>query len=66
MGCQNDHTTTIDVTPGAVARAALPKSGVLRFERQGAAMAGTPAMAVENGTLALHYADGASVYVDNI
>lgn len=66
MGCQNDHVTHVSVTPGSEVRAALPGTGVLRFERKRGAMAGNPAMAFEDGTLVMHYADGASVYVEGV
>ena len=66
MGCQNDRTTTFDVTPGAEIYADLPQSGVLRFERQGAAMTGTPEITFKDGAMALHFADGASVYLKDV
>ena len=66
MACQNNFTTTFEVVPGAEIFANLPHKGVLRFERQGAAMSGRAEMASEGGALALHFSDGASVYLKNV
>lgn len=64
MDRNNDqHFETINVTPGAEANGRLSVGKPLRFSRSGNAMTGTPVLDVENGTLALHYADGASVYI---
>ena len=65
MGCIEDQTTkTLTVMPGAKVEGSLSSAGVLRFERCGDAMTGEPVLSVENGALALHYADGASVYIN--
>lgn len=61
-----DHVTTYDVTPGAHVEATLPQTGVLRFAREGRAMAGTPKMVLEDGALMLHFADGATVSVQGL
>ena len=67
MDCQSETPTrTLTVTPGAAVCAALPRAGVLRLQRAGGAMAGTPAMAVENGALALYFADGASITLTDL
>jgi hypothetical protein len=60
---ENQTTKTITVTPGAEVTCDLPKTGVLRFERSGQAMSGQPVMSVEDGMIALCYADGASITI---
>ena len=54
---------TITVTPGAEVTCDLPSTGPLRFERSGSAMSGQPVMSVEDGIIALRYADGASISI---
>lgn len=66
MGCQVNHTTTFDVAPGAEVFADLPQSGVLRFARHGEAMVGAPEITCEAGVMALHFADGATVYLKEV
>jgi hypothetical protein len=71
MACQNDPVmtpvmTTVRVQSGVDARADLPAAGVLRFERDAGAMAGTPELSFEDGALALHFADGSTVTVDGV
>lgn len=64
MSCKKDQSTkTVAVLPGAEVEGNLSTGGVLRFERKGNAMTGDPVLNIEGGTLALHYADGASVYI---
>jgi len=65
MRCNEDHSTkTIVVMPGGQVEGELAPSGVLRFQRQRGSMAGKPVYCVEDGALTLHYADGASVYIN--
>jgi hypothetical protein len=65
MRCNEDHSIkTIAVMPGEQVEVGLPPSGVLRFERLRGSMAGKPVYLVEDGALTLHYADGASVYIN--
>lgn len=64
MSLKNDQSTTkIDVRPGATVEGDLSSGGVLRFERRGNAMKGKPVLSVQDGVLALQYADGSSVRV---
>jgi hypothetical protein len=51
------------MTAGAQATAVLPKTGVLRFERDGDALTGDAFITAENGEMTLHFADGASIYL---
>ena len=65
MICNKAQSTeTITVMQGATVEGDLSSGGVLRFERCGNAMTGAPVISVEGGALALHYADGASVYIN--
>jgi hypothetical protein len=63
MRCSEDQAKTISVTPGMVATADL-SSGPLRFERVRGSMAGKPVYCIEDDMLTVHYADGASVYIN--
>ncbi len=51
------------VRAGATVVGDLSTPGALRFERVGAAMRGTPELAMQNGALTLRYADGTTVIV---
>lgn len=59
----NQISKTVVVAPGANIEAELSLNGSLRLERRGGSMAGNPAYSIEDGALALHFADGASVYI---
>lgn len=61
---ENQSTKSITVMPGAQVEGSLSSGGALRFERCGNAMTGQPVVSFEGGALALHYADGASVYIN--
>lgn len=64
MSLNKDQSTkVIDVLPGATVEGDLSSGGVLRFERRGNAMTGKPVLSMENGKLALQYADGSTVHV---
>lgn len=55
---------TLNVARGAEVEGTLSAGKPLRFARNGNAMTGTPVLEVENGVLAVHYADGATVYIN--
>ncbi|MFT5797427.1 MAG: hypothetical protein ACI84R_001487 [Candidatus Azotimanducaceae bacterium] len=60
----NQSIKTVAVTPGAEVGGNLSSGGALRFERRGNAMTGEPVFSIEDGVVALHYSDGASVYIN--
>ena len=59
----DDHAKTIPVAPGQRVEGDLADAGVLRFERCAGAMVGEPVFSIEEGALALHYADGTTVKI---
>lgn len=62
MRCSEDQKLkTVKVERGGCAEAGISAGKALRFERGVGAMTGEAALSLENGALALRYADGSSV-----